>query len=322
MSRIGRTRLPAEQAEALRKARNLEWATLAFTTGTITLIALVMGSSQAMRTAWIEDMLSMIPQIAFLVALPIIRRRPDAKHPYGTLRAMGIGHLVAGVALLVIGANLSIEAILGLVRQEHPPIGTVELFGTTIWQGWLMIGTMLLIIIPPFIYGRAKERLATQLHSKLLYADADMAKADWTTNVGSIVGVLGIGVGWWWLDGAAALFISVGILHDGWKNTRAAVLDLMDMRATTVDQSERDPVHDRVDRALERMRWVRRARSRIRDEGHLLHVEAYVVPKRRKVRVDDIDRAIAEITGLDWRVQDATVSVVGRLPEPERHERR
>ncbi|SDS28776.1 cation diffusion facilitator family transporter [Agrococcus carbonis] len=320
MNRIGGRPLPREQAEALRKARILEWAVLGYTAVTITLIAIVMGSSQAMRTAWVEDILSTIPQIAFLVALPIVRRAATAKHPYGYHRAMGVGHLVAGVALLAVGGNLCVEAITGLVRQEHPPIGTIQIFGVTIWQGWAMIAVMAVILVPPLIYGRMKMRLAKQLHNKLLYADADMAQADWTTTVGSIVGVLGIGLGLWWLDGAAALFISAGILWDGLKNTRASVLDLMDMRATTYDQSEPDPIHDQVDRMLRRRPWVRDAASRIRDEGQVLHVEAFVVPRRRKVKVDDVDRAVADIVALDWRVQDASVSVVNELDLPEEEE--
>lgn len=322
MNRFGDRQLPEEQERALRRARILEWSVLAYTACTIALIAAVMGSSQAMRTAWIEDILSTIPQIAFLVALPFVRRAPTAKHPYGYHRAMGVGHLVAGVALLAVGANLCVEAVTGLVRQEHPPIGTMRLFGVTVWQGWVMIGAMVLIVIGPLIYGRMKMRLAKQLHNKLLYADADMAQADWTTNAGSIIGVLGIGLGLWWLDGAAALAISAGILWDGIKNTRASVLDLMDMRATTFDQSAPDPVHERIDTLLRRRRWVRDAASRIRDEGQVLHVEAYVVPRRSKVKVADVDRAVADILALDWRVQDASVSVVSALDLPEEEEER
>lgn len=86
---FGRTDLPAEQTRALRSAIRWEWFTIGYTSITIAVIALVVGNSQAMRTAWIEDMLSLIPQIAFLVALIFVRRRPDRTHPYGMHRAMG-----------------------------------------------------------------------------------------------------------------------------------------------------------------------------------------------------------------------------------------
>ncbi len=50
-TRFGRTELPPEQQRALRDATRLEWGTLAFLAVTVTLVFLVLGSSQAMRTA-------------------------------------------------------------------------------------------------------------------------------------------------------------------------------------------------------------------------------------------------------------------------------
>lgn len=36
------------------------------------------------------------------------------------------------------------------------------------------------------------------MHDKVLHADAKMNKADWMTAAAALVGVLGIGLGWWW----------------------------------------------------------------------------------------------------------------------------
>lgn len=69
-----------------------------------------------------------------------------------------------------------------------------------------MIAVMAVTSVPPVILGRLKMRLAKDLHNKVLYADADMNKADWMTGAGSIVGIAGIGIGLWWADAAAALF--------------------------------------------------------------------------------------------------------------------
>jgi len=312
---MGRTDLPVAQREALRKAIRWEWFTIGYTSVTIVLIALVVGGSQAMKTAWIEDMLSLIPQVSFLVALLLIRRPPSRRFPYGLHRAMGVGHLIAGVALLIIGTNLAIESIVGLARAEHPAIGTVRLFGQTIWLGWLMVAVMAVTVVGPFFYGHAKSKLAPPLHNKVLFADADMAKADWTTTVASIVGVLGVGAGQWWLDFAAALFISCGIVWDGWKNTRSAVLDLMDQRARTFDDEEPHPLASRIVAQLERQPWVREASVRIRDMGQVFHVEAFVVPWRGRVRLDRVEAAREGIAKLDWKVQDVVVVPVTSLPE-------
>lgn len=315
-TRIGRTELPDEQRDALRRAIRWEWFTIAYTSVTIAVIALVVGNSQAMRTAWIEDMLSLIPQFAFLIALLFVRRRPTVKHPYGLHRVMGIGHLVAGVALLVVGLNLAIEAVTGLIAGEHPTIGTVQLFGQTIWLGWLMVAVMAVVIVGPvFFYGPAKSKLAPVLHNKLLYADADMAKADWQTTVASIVGVLGVGMGVWWLDGAAALVISLGIIWDGWRNTKTAVIDLMDQRARTYDSKHPHPLAGGVLATMRSRPWVKEAGVRMRDQGQVFHIEAFVVPHKSKVSLDHVTDLAERITDLDWKVQDVVIYPVGGLPD-------
>jgi cation diffusion facilitator family transporter len=314
--RFGQTELPADVAHVLRRAVRLEWITIGFLAVTVTLVYLVLGNSQAMKAAWIEDLLSFIPPIAFLVAVRINRRPPTPRHPYGYHRSVGVGHLVAAVALTTMGGYLIVDSAIGLISAEHPTIGTVELFGASVWLGWLMIAVMAAIALPPVFIGRAKMTLAKKLHNKVLYADADMNKADWMTAVGSIVGVSGIGVGLWWLDAVAALFIAASILWDGVRNLRAAVVDLMDARATTFDDRAPHPVAAMIDDYLRSLRWVEAAGSRMRDEGHVFHVESFVVPRRgRTPSLDQLDDARDACIGLDWKVQDIVLIPVRELPE-------
>lgn len=315
MKTMGRTDLPAEQQQAMRSAIRWEWFTIGYTVVTIALIAFVVSGSQAMRTAWIEDMLSLIPQIAFLVALLFVRRRPTRAFPFGLHRVMGVGHLIAGVALLAVGGSLAIESIAGLVSAEHPSIGTVQVLGHTVWLGWFMIGVMAVVVIGPFFYGHAKAKLAPVLHNKVLYADADMAQADWQTTVASIVGVLGIGVGWWWLDGAAALFISLGIVWDGWRNARAAVLDLIDQRARTEDDARPHPLMGRIVQRVDEFPWVRESAVRMRDMGQVFHVEVFVVPEHEPVHVTSLEEIGRAVADLDWKVQDVVVIPASSLPD-------
>ncbi|MBG6239425.1 divalent metal cation (Fe/Co/Zn/Cd) transporter [Mycetocola sp. CAN_C7] len=312
---FGETELPQKQTEILRKAIRLEWLTIAFLAVTVTLVFFVLGNSQAMKAAWIEDLLSFIPPLVFLIAVRIARRKPNPKHPYGYHRSVGVGHLVAAVALVTMGTFLIIDSASGLLAAEHPSIGSVELFGQVFWLGWLMMGVMALIALPPVFIGRAKMTLARELHDKVLYADADMNKADWMTAVGSIVGVGGIGLGLWWADAAAALFIAGSILWDGVKNTRAAVEDLGDTRAMTFDDAKPHPVVHRVDEYLRSLHWVEDAGSRARDQGHVLHIESFVVPRsRRKVAVADLVAAREACVALDWRVEDIVIVPVKELP--------
>ena len=192
-----------------------------------------------MKVAWVEDMLSLAPPIAFLIAVRIIRKPATAKRPYGYHRSVGVAHLVAAVALTAMGTFLIYDSAVGLITAEHPSIGSVQLFGQVFWLGWLMMAVMVLTGVPPVLLGRVKMKLAEELHDKVLYADAKMNKADWMTALGSFVGVAGIGIGWWWTDALAALFISLSILSDGVQNLRSSILDLTDIRATTFDNSHR-----------------------------------------------------------------------------------
>jgi divalent metal cation (Fe/Co/Zn/Cd) transporter len=314
-ARFGRTELPERQAEVLRSAIRFEWATLVFLVITIALVALVLGNSQAMKAAWIEDMLSLAPPLAFVIAVRIVNRAPTMKHPYGFHRAVGVAHLVAGVALFTMGAYLIVDSASGLLSGEHPAIGSVELFGHVVWLGWLMMGVMALTIPLPIYFGRRKMALARELHDKVLFADADMNKADWQTAVGSIVGVAGIGLGFWWADSAAAIFIAFSILSDGVKNTRGAVTDLMDGRAKSFDDGHPHPLGRQIVDHLRGLSWVDDAGVRMRDEGHVFHTEAFVVPRRGRATLRDLLEARDGCAALDWRLQDVVIVPVDELPE-------
>jgi len=148
----------------------------------------------------------------------------------------------------------------------------------------------------------------------VLYADADMNKADWMTAVGTILGVAGIGIGLWWADAAAALFIAASILHDGWKNMHGAVTDLMDTRAMTFDDGKPHPLIERVDDYLRGLPWVESAGSRVRDQGQVFHVEAFVVPRDQLPPLEALEAARDGCIDLDWKIQDLVMVPVAELP--------
>lgn len=73
-----------------------------------------------MKVAWIEDLLSLAPPIAFLLAARIIRKPATAKFPYGYFRSVGVAHLVSGVALFAMGAFLIYDSVTGLISAHIP----------------------------------------------------------------------------------------------------------------------------------------------------------------------------------------------------------
>jgi cation diffusion facilitator family transporter len=309
--------LPPELQHTLRRARRLEWLTITYFVSAIILLALVLGSSQAMKTAWFEDILSLIPPIAFLVATRLNERPPTDRFPYGYHRAASIAHLCAALALFTMGAYLLIDSVFKLVTAEHPTIGSVELFGQTIWLGWLMLLALAWSGVPSVFLGRAKMPLAKELHNKVLYADADMNKADWLTAFAAMVGVVGIGFGLWWADAVAAALISLDILKDGIKDLRRVVADLMDQIPTTVDRDDVDPLRDKLVSMLQELDWVEEAEVRLREEGQVYFGEAFVVPSDSANLPAKIQDALERARDLDWRIHDLAIMPVRRSPEGE-----
>jgi cation diffusion facilitator family transporter len=308
--------LPPDKAALMRKAVRLEWITLVYLSSAVFFIYLVLGSSQAMKTAWFEDILSLIPSAVFLIAARIRHRKPDTEHPYGYHRAVTIAFLAAALALFAMGAFLLLDAVMALTAFEHPTISTVVVLGRQVWLGWLMIPALLWSAIPAMILGRKKLPIASALHDKVLYADAKMNKADWLTAGAAIVGVLGIGFGLWWADATAAALISLDILHDGFSNLRVVVSDLMASRPTTVGKDAVDPLPARVQSYLEELDWVARADVRMREEGHVFFGEAFVVVRNATGLPNKIDAAVRVLRRQDWRLQDLVIMPV--LSESER----
>ena len=303
---------PPEQDHALHRARRLEWWTIAYLASATILMYFVLGASQAMKTAWIEDLLSFVPPIVFLFASRLASKQPNERFPYGYHRVVSIAFLCASVALFSTGLYLLIDAIVKLVSREHPTIGAVHLFGHTVWLGWLMLPALLWSAVPAVFLGRAKLPLARTMHDKVLHADANMNKADWLTAVAAMVGVVGIGFGYWWADAVAAAVISLDILYDGYRNLRTVVLDLMDERPKTVEQ-EFDALPDRVRDYLESLDWIEAAQVRMREEGHVFFGEAFVVVSDDTDLVERLYQATQDCAGLDWRLHDFVIVPVPSL---------
>ena len=315
----GNRPLPEEQLRALRRATRLEWTTLVVMALTVAAVYAVAGQSQAMKAAWIEDSLSLLPPLAFLVAVRVARMAPSPRFPFGRHRAVGIGHLVAGVALLTMGLFLIVDSGTALIEGERPPLGVMEIGGQVFWSGWAMIVVMALSCIGPVILGRLKTAPAEVLHDKVLYADADMNRADWKTGVATIVGVTGIGMGLWWADSVAALVVSMSIVADGWRNVRGAIGALADARPTTFDGREPHPVLDRIEQTLSGVDWSREHSSRTRDEGHVFHVEVFLVPDEHKdVTVERLEDVRRRVHDLSWKIEDVVVTVVAGLRDGPR----
>ena len=127
--------------------------------------------------------------------------------------------------------------------------------------------------------------------------------------------VLGVGLGLWWADAAAALVVSLSILRDGVNNLRGSIGGLTDAEARTYDGKEPHPLTRQVEVVSEQQHWVGEARARVRDEGHVFHLEMFVVPVGGAApTVQQIAELRDRLDELDWKLHDIVIAPVPELP--------
>jgi cation diffusion facilitator family transporter len=305
--------LPDDKVETLERARRLEYWSLFFLLTIIVVLGLTMGASQAMKAMWTEDFLSLVPTSSVLIGIYFRRKRPNEQYPYGYRRAVQICFLAGAVAVFGFGLYILIDSVIKLIMAHHPTIQTIELFGTRVWLGWLMIAALVYSIFPPLILGRMKLPLAKELHDKALQTDATIDKGDWLAGIAGIVGILGIAYGYWWADAVAGAVISVEIVKDGFGALKNSVQQLMNMRPTDVENKEKDPIFDRVQETIGNLEWVKDSRVRLREDGDVFSGEAFVVPADENDLLNKLGKAGESVKALDWRIYDFNIVPVASL---------
>ena len=320
-------RFPAEQWEARGKAKRLAWWSIGLLLFASMLLAYALGQSQAMKTAWVSDILTAVPPAALLFAMRFEQREPTRRFPFGYSRAVSMAFLVTAAVLSIVGLYLLYDSLMKLIMRERPPIGTMELFGSRFWAGWGMIAALFISMVIGITIGRLKKPVAETLHSKAVEAESVMNRAEWMSEGAAIVGILLVGFGFWWGDAAAAAFISLEIVRGGWDNMRQVIGDLMDESPTELGERELEELPQKLRHAAERHDWVERASVRLREHGHMIAGDVLIVP-RRSTALSGTDLArrnlelVEELQTMDWRLNDLVAMPVPSLDDVEPHPER
>lgn len=306
--------LPEGLAGAYRRALKLEWITAGYLVSVGVVMFLAMGASSAMKAAWLEDVVSLFPAVAFLIASRVHNKSASARYPYGYHKAFTVAFVGGSLALLVLGLYVLLDSVLVLVRQHRPTIGSVNILGREIWAGWLMIAALFYSFLPAMILGRKKLPLAETLHERVLFVDAQAQKADWLTAAAGMIGVLGVGFGYWWLDAVAAILISSNVVFDGVMRCKDSMRDLLEELPMTFDNKAIHPlVADVIDCCMEE-EWVDDVQVRMREHGMVFFGDVLIVSKSEEGLVDCIHALQAKLRALDWKIHDMVVSPVKSIP--------
>ena len=111
---------------------------------------------------------------------------------------------LVGIAFLLLGAYVAVDAVLTLVRGERPEASPVGIALTAV-----SIAVMI------WLAGQ-KRRAGEVLGSRALVADSRQTAACWYLSVTTLAGLaLNAVVGWWWADPFAGLVIVAFLLREG-----------------------------------------------------------------------------------------------------------
>lgn len=307
---------PPSLRSVFKKAIRLEWLTVAYLTSVVLILYFVMADSQAMKAVFIEDLVSLFPSVAFLIASRFFNKSPSYDFPYGYHKAFTVAFIAGAMALLILGLFILIDSAMDLFRAEAIIIESAEIFGQQIWMGWLMMLALLYSLVPAYLLGQKKLPLSNQLHIKVLYVDAKMQKADWMAAAAGIVGIIGVHFGLWWADPLAAIFIAANIVKDGFYQVTASMADLMEEIPKTMDDRSPHPLLIELTKVFLEEEWVKDVHIRMREHGLVFFGDVFVIPEHEENLVENIQKVYEKARSLDWKIQDLVIQPVKSLPNP------
>jgi hypothetical protein len=65
---------------------------------------------------------------------------------------------------------------------------------------------------------------------------------------------------------------------------------------------------------LDKQDWVAKAEVRLREEGHVIFGEGFVIPKCTENLIANVAQAVEEVHALDWKMYDFNNSIVDQFP--------
>jgi divalent metal cation (Fe/Co/Zn/Cd) transporter len=196
--------LPLYRSRSVARALRLEYLTVSWNLveGVVALGAAIAAGSVAILGFGIDSFVECLS-----AAVMIWRLRAERDRTMSGARLEALEHrarkLVAA-SLFALAGYVLFDAVQTLKSAERPEFSVVGVALLVV-----SIGVMLWL-------ARAKRRVARELGSAALEADAFQTTACWWLSLAALAGVgLNGALGWWWADPAAALLIAVLILREG-----------------------------------------------------------------------------------------------------------
>ncbi|MDC7689759.1 cation diffusion facilitator family transporter [Vogesella indigofera] len=189
----------------------------------LTLLQIVTGlwaGSQALVADALHSLSDLIADFVALLARRHSHKAPDDDHHYGHQRYETAASLALG--LLLLGAGVSMLLGAGNKITSATPLAPVH-------QAALWVA--LLTLLSKELLFRYMLKIASEVKSSMLVANAWHARADAASSLVVALGIAGNLAGYTWLDPLAAALVGFMVGKTGWGFAWDALHDLMDRAA-------------------------------------------------------------------------------------------
>ncbi len=223
--------------------------------------------STALVADGIHSFSDLLTDALVIVAIRFGRREADSNRPYGHGRIETLATLWLGSALLFVAGGIAWAGVKQLIVGAPPP--TPGLWG---------IGVAVVALLSKEWIFHYTLRVARQIDSRLLAANAWHSRSDALSTVVVLIGLVAAEFGVGWLDTVAAIFVGIMV---GWIGGRLLWESSQELVDTALPENERMRMRA-VAEAVPGVRGVHelRGRSLGRDTVVDLHI---VVPARVSV---------------------------------------
>lgn len=187
----------------------------------LTLIQLTGGifaNSQALIADGIHTLSDLASDFVVLFAAKVANQDADESHPYGHGRFETLATVILGLALTAVAIGIVINAVTRLLNPENltQPTSIALLFAA------------LAIISKEGLY-HYTMRVANQINSKMLIANAWHHRSDAISSVFVAIGIAGsVILEIPWLDAAAAILVAIMIFYMGFRLILDSTMELVD----------------------------------------------------------------------------------------------
>ncbi|MCG5547817.1 cation diffusion facilitator family transporter [Halorhodospira halochloris] len=229
------------------------------------IVAGYIGQSQALIVDGIHSLSDLLSDAMVLLAASYGSQEADSDHPYGHARIETAATAGVGAILLLVAAGFIYDAINRLLIDPT----------ALLIPGWLaLVVAVGSLVVKEALY-HYTQAVGKRVRSDLICANAWHHRSDALSSLVVVGGIIGVFIGFPWLDAVAAIVVALMLAHIGLQFAWQSMRELVD---TGLDNDEVEYIELLVAR-IDGVRAVHGLRTRYMGQDALVDLHVLVDPR-------------------------------------------